>query len=233
MAHLLKFVYQLRVHCLGQWPLDRWAVTLAWGWAVVLWLGWLLRGRPALAPWHWGVLALLGLVGAGLLALRFWGERHGYALFVPEGRLARPTPCALAPEDKVPLWATGHFGVEGRSGFFAGLQAYWRTFATREHAVMAIRHRSRFLLVGKAPDKQIGMWYIFIPAERVERVTPGRIAFGGISGPGLRLEYRRPPEAQAVRRFRFLGPAQETVYLRFADESARVRVWADLLARSR
>ncbi len=70
MAHILKFVYQLRSHRLGQWGLDRWAITLVWGLAAALVLGWVLRGRPGLAPWHWGVLALLLLAGGGLLGLR-------------------------------------------------------------------------------------------------------------------------------------------------------------------
>lgn len=230
MAHILKFVYLLRSHRLGQWGLDRWAVTLAWGMAAALVLGWLLRGRPVLAPWHWGVLALLLLVGGGLLGLRIWGERHGYAVFVPEPRLASPGPRALAPADKVPVWATGRFEVEGRSSFLAGLQAYWRTFASREHAVMAIRHRSRFLLAGKSPEEQIGMWYIFIPADHVERIVPGRIAFGGARGPGLRVDYRLPADARPPRRLLWPAPTRGTVYLRFTDEAARALVWADLLA---
>lgn len=233
MAYILKFVYLLRSHRLGQWGLDRWTITLAWGLAAVLVLGWLLRGRPALAPWHWGVLALLLLAGGGLFVLRVWGERCGYAVFVPELQVASPGPRALAPADKVAVWATGHFEVEGHSSFLAGLQAYWRTFASREHAVMAIRHRSRFLLAGKSPEEQIGMWYIFIPADHVERIIPGRIAFGRVHGPGLRIDYRLPKDASSPGRLLRAGPraAHDTVYLRFTDEAARALVWADLLAR--
>ncbi len=230
MAHLLKFAYQLRVHRLGRWPLDRWAITLAWGLAAALWAGWLLRGRPPLAAWHWAVLALLVLAGAGLLVLRVAGPRCGYLVFVPESRAERPVPQALAPADKVPLWATGQFGVEGRSSFLAGLQAYWRTFASREHAVMAIRHRSRFLLAGKAPEEQIGMWYIFIPADHVERIIPGRIVFGTARGPGLRVDYCSPAAAGPFAKLLWPRRPRETVYLWFADEAARALVWADLLA---
>ncbi len=131
------------------------------------------------------------------------------------------------------MWATGHFEVEGRSSFLAGLQAYWRTFASREHAVMAIRHATRFLLAGTAPEEQIGMWYIFIPSDHVERIIPGRIKFGALCGPGLRVDYRSPIGAIAPKRlFRLRrSTARHTVYLRFADESARALVWADLLAR--
>lgn len=228
MAQILKFSYQLRHHRFGGWPLDRWAVTAAWSAAVVVLLQWLLRDRPASPLWHWLVLALLALGGAGLLALRIWAARRNYTVFTPEDGKAGPAPCALLSDDKVALWATGRFEVEGKAGSFAYLQAFWRTFVTCEHAIMAIQHPSRYLLLGRTPVEQIGMWYIFIPAQAVEQVTPGRGAFGASCGPALRVTYRREADQSARR------PAKsvhETIYLLFEDEPARERVWADLLRR--
>lgn len=223
----MKFAYQLRHHRFGGWTLERWVVTLAWGAAALLWLQWLLRGRPALPPWHWGVLALLLLGGAGVLALRVWAARRRYVVFKAEAALSSPQPCALAPDGKVALRATGRFEVEGRSSFFAGLQAFWRTFATREHAVMAICHPTRFLLLGAIPAEQLGMWYIFIPAQQVTQVIPGQVAFGAARGPGLRVDYRGV--AENLRAGKAPKTTHETVYLLFDDAQARERVWADLL----
>ena len=35
-ARILKLAYQLRLHRVGGWALDRWAVTLAWGASVFI-----------------------------------------------------------------------------------------------------------------------------------------------------------------------------------------------------
>lgn len=231
MAHLLKAAYQLRSHRFGAWALDRWAVTLAWGAVAIIVLQWVLRGRPVLPPWHWLVLGLLLLAGGGLLGLRVWAARRRYVVFTPEAGGRSPEPRALAPDDKVALRATGRFEVEGRAALYAHLQAYWRTFATGEHAVMAIRHAARFLLFGPASPEQLGMWYMFIPAEALEQVTPGRMAFGTASGPALRLIYR----CAVARRDPGKPPklVRETAYLMFEDEQARTCVWADLCVTRR
>lgn len=202
-------------------------VSLAWGAAIVLLLQWLLRGMPALPLWHWLLGALLVLSGAGLLALHAWAARRSYVLFTPETGSHAPEPCALAPEDKIALRAAGRFEVEGRTAFLAGLQAYWRSFGTREHVVMAIRHPSRFLLLGRVPLEQVGMWYMFIPAEAVETISAGRLAFGTVAGPALRLVYRRIERGPDARKMP--KPVRERVYLMFEEEPMRERVWADLL----
>lgn len=229
MAQLLSLAYQIRSHRFGAWALDRWAVTIAWGVAAVVSLQWVARGRPVLPLWHWLVLALLVLAGAGLLALHAWAARRDYVVFTPEPGRPIPGPCALTPDDKVAVWATGRFAVEKRVAFFANLQAFWRTFATGEHAVMAIRHRSRFFLLGQVPQEQLGMWYIFVPAEALDEVTPGSLAFGAASGPALRLCYRRIISDQDAKKA--TKSMRETVYLMLENEPARTRVWADLVAR--
>lgn len=226
MPHLLRFAYQLRFHRFGSWTLDRWAVTLAWGAATVVLAQWLLRGRPLLPLWHWVVLASLFVSGLGVLMLRGWAARRSYVVFSSESARPAPAPGVLAPDDKVALRATGRFEVEGRTAFFASLQAYWRTFATREHAIMAIRNPSRFLLLGSVPTEQLGMWYMFIPAQAVEGVTAGRLAFGPDNGPALRVVYRRVSRDRDARKA--TKPVRETVYLMFDDESALKRVWAGL-----
>jgi hypothetical protein len=114
----------------------------------------------------------------------------------------------LRPGDKVQMRATGRFAVNGQAHDFADLLAYWRTFASREHAVMAIQHDSHWLLLGTMPEELVGMWYIFFAPEAVRNLTPGRLTFGQ-TGPALRAAYtpapgeKKPPAPWTRRRTRF------------------------------
>jgi hypothetical protein len=227
-ARLCRLAYQLRLHRVGGWALDRWAVTLAWGPALLILAQWFLRGQPVLPVWHWLILALVLLGGLALLILRGWAARRSYVVFAPEPALAPPAPLPLPPEVKVPLHATGRFDVEGRERLFADLTAYWRTYASREHAVLGIQHPSRFLLVGRSRPEDAGMWYAFIPPAAIAEITAGELRYGRQTSPGLRVIYRRQPPAPEGKRPP--KPVTATLYLAFEDEGARERVWEDLVA---
>jgi hypothetical protein len=230
-ARILEIAYRLRHHRFWGWSLDRWGVTLAWGAGALILLLWLLRGRPPLPAWHWVVLALLGLAGLALMLLCAAAKGRSYVVFTLEPGAAAPPAAALRPSDKVAVRATGMFDVEGRSGFFADLAAYWRTFTSREHAVMAIAHESRFLGVASRPAEEVGMWYAFFRPEVVDAVTPGSLAFGSRVGPGLRIDYRRAvPFPEGGRRRAQPKPVRTVLYLACDDEETRARIWADLLA---
>jgi hypothetical protein len=230
-ARFLQLAYRLRHHRLAGWSLDRLGVSLAWGVAVLILLLWWLRGAPAVLAWHWAFLALLGLSGLGLLILGAWAGSRSYVIFAPQPGLAAPSGAALAPADKLLVHATGRFEVEGRPGFFADLMAYWRTFVSREHAVMAIAHESRFLGVGSRPAEDVGMWYVFFRPEAIEAVTPGFLAFGSRTGPGLCIAYRYDePLPDNARRGAKPRQARTALYLMCEDDDARRRIWADLLA---
>ncbi|MCX6031392.1 MAG: hypothetical protein NT169_19100 [Chloroflexi bacterium] len=229
-SRILKLFYQLRVHRFGAWALDRWAVTAVWGGAAFLLLRWLLRGTPAISWWHWFVLGLLIVAGGALLALARWAARRAYSIFEPQDDLPQPAACALDPEDKVLHRATGRFEVAGKPHFWAELLAYWRTFAIREHAVLAIIHPSRFLLLGSVSESDLGMWYIFFRPEDVRTITPGRLTFGATVRPALRVVYAIVPTASMGRK-RPSQPIIDTVYLAFDDEAVRGKVWGDLLAQ--
>ena len=199
-ARIFEFAYQLRLHRVGGWALDRWAVTLAWGASVLILTQWAWRGQPVLPAWHWLILASLLLGGAAVMFLRGWAARGYYVLFLPETGLASPAPLPLLPEDKIPLRATGWFDVQSRERLFADLPAYWRTYASREHAVLAIQHPSRFLLLGHSRDEDAGMWYAFIPPAAIVEATPGALRYGRQVSPGLRVVYRRQPPAPEGKR---------------------------------
>jgi hypothetical protein len=233
-ARFLEIAYRLRHHRLAGWGLDRWAITLAWGVALLILLLWWLRGAPPVPAWHWILPALLGLTGLGLLSLRVWAKSCSYVTFSPHAGLAAPSGAALSPADKLLVRATGRFEVEGRPGFFADLLAYWRTFASREHAVMAIAHRSRFLGVGSRPAEDVGMWYIFFRPETIQAVMPGTLAFGSSTRPALRIAYRySEPLPDDGRRRARPKAIQTLLYVACEDEEARGRIWADLLADTR
>lgn len=223
-ARLFKLAYQMRLHRWGDTPLDILARNLAFLAAAIILIQWLLRGRPGLPAWHWLALALILFVALGTILLRTWAAHAGYVVFTPQPQLAAPAPDTMAPEDKEAHFATGRFEVAEKRGYLADLTAYWRSFGTREHAVMAIQHASRFFL-GSLPADQIGMWYIFFRPDDIEEVTPGEVAFGASRRPGLRVTYRSTPPEDAKKPRK---PAREIAYLAFENEASRERVWADL-----
>jgi len=228
MPRVWKLAYQFRIYHLGSWTLERWGMTLAIGAALLLVLQWVIRGSPPTPWWHW--LAPAGLLGGvvGWVALRRQAAAAGYVQFQAETGIPAPGPLALEPRDKIQVHATGHFEVENRSGDFVNLLSYWRTFTSREHAVMAILHPSRFLLIGSLPEEALGMWYIFIQSADIHEVTPGRLTFGADEGLALRLRYARLQASSSEKK----PPraVEEVAYLKFEDDDARRRVWADLLA---
>ncbi len=230
-GELPRIAYRLRYYRLGEWALDRWGVTFSWGAAALILLAWAFHGRPAMSPWHWAILTLLILIGLALLGLCGWGATRSYVAFTREAGLASPAAQALDPTDKILIHATGRFEVAGKAHFFADRLAYWRTFATREHAVMAIVHDTRFL-VGRMPEADLGMWYIFFKPADIQQITPGQVTFGRVRRPGLRVTYRHLPETPGdkKRRSRPRRPIDVATHLAFESDADRSLIWADLLA---
>lgn len=205
---LFKLCYQLRGHRWNGWPLDYWlslALVLVAGLA-------LLRVIPG-----YKATACAAAVGFLLLwGVLFWARRSQYVVFLAEDSSDNPgTPAPLRPSDKIKLRATGHFEVEGKEHAFTELLAYFRTFATREHAAMAIVPPSRFLLLGTWPQREVGMWYIFIRPEQILSLTPGTLYFGRHPRPALGVAYQQEGKPR-------------TAYLSFDTPADRRRVWADL-----
>lgn len=227
MRTLLKLAYQLRQHGLAGWSLARWGTTAAVTAAVVILLRWALRGRPPIPALHWAALLLIILAALGLAYLQRWAGRQMYVIFSPAAAPTPPAPQPLEPTDKVPLHATAVFEVESKAHLFADLLAYWRTFASHEHAVMAVVPRSRFLLLGSVAERYLGMWYVFVTPAMIETITSGTVAFGATQRPGLRVAYRLTPPAAGRKP---AASVTRLVYLAFADEAGRAQVWADLLA---
>jgi hypothetical protein len=231
VSRLLRTAYQLRYHVLAGWALDRWLATLAFAAALAVLLSDLQHvGWPARL---FG--AVLLLAGLALLVLRRWAAVRMYVVFMSDRALPAPSAEALDPTDKISLQVTGEFEVEGKRHFFAHLLAYWRTFATGEHAVMAIRRPSRYLLVGAAPGEDLGMWYIFIRPAMVVSVTAGELVWGRLRRPALEVCYQpasaeKPSGWRRLLRLRTPQSKRRAVYLAFEEQPSLLRVWADLLA---
>ena len=208
-----RILHDLHYHEWMGASLQRWLLVLLWVLAGAALLR-LLPGGPVLALLLFG-FALLLILGQAWARRRLYVHfRAGAPSSVPEGRTA------LRPQDKVLVRATGLFSVDGHEAAWTDLIAYYRTFASREHALMARRTPSRFLGFGERDPETLGMWYIFITPETLKSVTPGRLYFGRLPRPALHLDYRRRTRKGKVR------PA--AAYLSFESDVERETVWADL-----
>jgi hypothetical protein len=206
-AILCRWAYLLARHEWAGAPLFRWLRLAFWGGAALAALG--------VLPGRWG--GALAALWAFLLsfAWEWWARRRQYVVFTTQEK-EPPTPAPLAPRDKVPLRATGLFAVQGKVQAFTELPAFFRTFATREHAIMAFARPSRWLLVGAWPQEEVGMWYIFFRPEVIRGVQPGLLRFGRRAYPALRVTVEDEGKARAV-------------YLSFDGPEERQQVWADII----
>jgi hypothetical protein len=230
---LLKASYQLRRHLWAGLPLDRWL-------AVLLLMGAGLMA-PGLIPGGVAGAVICAVLLAFVLALPLWAQKRSYLAFHFTAGNRRPDlhPTPLSPSDKLSVRATGLFEVEGKERSFTELQAYFRSFQTREHAIMAVVPASRLLLVGQWPAADAGMWYIFFKSTELRQIAAGDSYFGRQPRPALRLtvEQTLPPkhsplEAWGVVRSDKPKPRlrQQVIYLSFDSTEARDRVLANLLA---
>ena len=203
----------------------------------------LLAGTPVVR-WIDGLLLLVGALGAfGLVPGRFfaaglylvlliafiWLRRHWHSREYVRFREAPPpavTPQPMPPSDSVPIHASGYFTVEERSGRFTWLQGYFRTFATREHAVICLVQPKRFLLA-EWPAKDMGMWYVFFFPKAVRNIRYGTVSFGRTTQPCLAIDH----DIHIPKRGRFSRErtVQETIILASPTEEDTRRILADLL----
>jgi hypothetical protein len=222
---LFRFAYQLQSHRWNGWRLTYWLTF-----ALVL-----VAGLASLDVVRGGNGVVIGAAVALMLlwGLVLWASRSRYVSFssyrlssssrssgsirgsADEVRANPGLAAPLHPSDRIEVRATGSFEVEGKKNHFSDLQAYFRTFATREHAVMAIVPPSRFLLLGTRPRKEVGMWYIFIRPQQILEMEPGKLRFGLRERAALSVVYQEEGD-------------RKTVYLSFDDHSQRQRVWANL-----
>jgi hypothetical protein len=193
-----------------------------------LWLGWpLLRWLTLLSAlpfvgWLNGWALLIWLAAAS--ACKVWAtlcQRTHFTHFAPHADTPLPAPQPLA--HKTALYASGLLQVGQKVQHFAFLPGFYRTFATREHALLCqVRPRSIWR-IARWPEDEVGLWYAFWTASQLTAVTPGQIDNGQQRLPALAITYcpAAPPDSRQ--------PAATTLYLAFLNEEARSNVLADLL----
>jgi hypothetical protein len=215
---LTTLLYCLARQQIGGMPLIRlpqWLLLIAAG----LWApGWL--------PGRWWVtgLCLVMLLALQLALVRL--RRHDFVLFTAS---AQPvvTPQALAARPKIPIYATGQFSVENKSRQFTWLPGFYRTFATREHALMCQVAGRTLLPIGRWPETEIGLWYVFFTPPEIQQVRWGKLAFGRTALPAIAVTYRSTSQPPPRRRANDSGAT--TVYLAFQQEDDGRTILADLL----
>jgi hypothetical protein len=232
---ILEALYILRRYHVMNAPLQRWTAVLLLFAALLLAVG-LLPGGLA------GALICLALLLA-LFGGQRLAQRSQYVHFRLDDPPAHPMPGAapLSPADKLLVRATGLFEVEGKAQRFTELPAFYRSFSTREHAIMAaVQPTHRLAGLARWPEDEIGMWYIFVKSNELHQVQPGVLSFGRARRPALRLQVEQVlPEKNAVmdawglqwgKDKSKLATRQQTIYLSFDSEAERARVMRDLVA---
>lgn len=192
-------------------------------------LHWLVAGGLLLAllwgagslPGGWWVALGLSAAALSLLVLHAAARRRRFLRFQPQA-LAAPPPARLPVHNKLPLYVSGELSVEGRFRTFTHLPGFYRTFATREHALICQVRPGRLLPVGAPPDDEAGLWYAFFRPEQITRLTSGVVSDRGREMSALAITFIGPDKRQR--------PHSVTLHLCFPNPADRQTVLADLLA---
>lgn len=216
---LRTLLYNAYRHEFGGAPLSRWLIILLFAIAF-FWATGLLPGR-------WWVSGAALLLAIGLIATIATLRKRGFVHFKAE---ARPEIVAakLPPNDKIAVNVTGLFSVEGQEARYTGLPGFYRTFATREHALLCLVRDRRFLKIGRWPAMPTGMWYIFFTPQITRAFSYGQLHFGKQPTPAIAVDYEIViPKSSRFRRDKIVN---ETIYIACQNEQDAARILADLMA---
>jgi hypothetical protein len=205
-----------------------------------------LAGFP-LMRWLYGLLIVvsllvllqrdLGLWSAALLVLMLvvlWIWQRSlrsseYVRFTPQplpqaADQAEPWP--LEPAAKLPVYVSGLLSVDTKVRRFAALPGFYRTFATREHALLCQARPRRFGGLATWPEEEEGLWYAFFYARHVRHLQTGEITFDRARFQGLRIEYEpdKPLDGKSKRRYHRI-----TLYIAFPQAADCQAALADLM----
>lgn len=214
---LRTFFYYSSCQHIGGTPVIRWIFILL----LLAIPVWRLSGLPG--GW-WSPLALFGSAWIVLWITLYRWRKQDFVRFVPE-TLPAVTATALTPQEKLPVYATGFFSVEGKEQRFTWLPGFFRTFATREHAIMCqVAPEQRGM--GRWPEDQVGLWYIFFSPEEIQTVQWGSLHFGASAQPAVAITYKRVIPKRG--RFRPEKTITEVIYLAVEREADGHQILADL-----
>ena len=216
-------------------PFDTWSLRLyaltrlqALGISLRRWLNLLLLAFALLwgvlaLPGGWGV-SLLWLSGAAMLfVLMHTAQRRQFTAFRPHQQPPL-APRRMSPAEKRAVYVTGALRVEQKVRTFTALPGFYRTFATREHALLCQVQARTVWSFAAWPEDEIGLWYAFFTPDHILDIQPGVQQIGRQTLPALAITIR-PAQTGAKRR----QPAMEVLYLAFLDASDFAAVRADLM----
>lgn len=207
-------LYYASRYRLGSFPLLRWVFFLLGATAVVWAVGRL--------PGRWWVVGLALLLLGALLAYFHQWRRRDFVHFVP-GTPPTPAPQPLPAAEKLPVMVTGLFSVEQKVQRFTWLPGFYRTFATREHALLCqISQRTGLL---SWPEDEVGLWYIFFSPAALRRIEWGEVHFGAEPRPAIAVTHQVTIPKQRLRREQ---TREETIYIAFTTPASGAAIWADL-----
>jgi hypothetical protein len=200
------------------------------GFPAMRWLYVLLLAAGLLLPLFLPASGWLGplLALAAIAALWLWqrlARRSAYVRFTPEPP-PHISPWPLSPSDKLPVYVSGTLSVENKVRRFASLPGFYRTFATREHALLCHARSRRFAGIASWPEEEQGLWYAFLHAEQVCALRTGEIAFDRAVLKGFAIEYQplQPLDGKSRRG----GPQRVTLYIAFPQVADYEAALADL-----
>jgi len=208
--------YASRYH-LGSAAFLRWLLLLLGATGVVWATGWF--------PGHWWITALNLLLLIGVLALFHYWRRCDFVRFAATTPPALPAKILL-PQEKVAVMVTGFFGVEKKYQRFTWLPGFYRSFATREHVLICQVRQQPWAWLGRWPEDEVGLWYIFCLPQDIRRIEWGQLAFGADIRPAIALTHR--VTVTKPRRFRAEQIRDETAYIAFEHVASGEAIWADL-----
>jgi hypothetical protein len=191
---IYQFVYNLERHRLFNIRLRRWLIF--WCLVLPLTIWFKFRGASNLTA------ALVTGGAVAVLVVMWWASRQRYVRFVARvPNLARVVPLAgqkranevanrqpLPTMSRIRVRATGSFEVSGMQRYLVETPSDYTTFETREHCVMARIPHSRFLLLGKSNQDEVGWWYIFFQPDMIRSLETGWLHYGARPRLALRLE---------------------------------------------
>ena len=208
---VLRLAYRLRRHFWGGWSMGHWLGVLL----LLAIAGVLIGSRLA----DWPLAAALGALFVAYAGTLVWARRRRYVYFVAGEALPDDlVPAAgLGMADLIPIRASGWFTVGGKRQYYVDLDADYQTVPSREHIVLARVYPSRFMLLGRWPEREIGWWYGFFEPAAIRQARVGRLHFGARPRLAVQLTYGLEVKTQ------------ETILVTFDNLATFKQVWADLV----
>lgn len=198
------------------------------GLPLINWLCWALLISAAIAatgllPGRWWDVGLCLLFMLGLLVALFLQRRRDFVTFQP-APLPDIAAQRLDPNQKIPIHATGLFTVAEKYQRYTWLPGFYRTFATREHALLCQVQDRNFWRISHWRETELGLWYAFFMPADVEQVQWGELRFGRTIRPALAITYRLTKPQKKRRN----GAQVETLYLAVQNHEDGHTILADL-----